>query len=319
MNMTSPDTILDRPAPGEGSAAGELLKRVSSETAIRAREPLARRTTLRVGGPADVFAEPASETDLAAVLGFCSERRIPILVMGRGSNLLVRDGGFRGVAVCLAHPHFSRIEVEGRRLRCGAGARLKAVAAEARRHALAGMEFLEGIPGSLGGALRMNAGAMGGAVFDVVESVRVMDMAGAVCERRPDTMAVDYRRCGALKTHIALEAVLAGTPAAPEAIEHRMRSFSERRWAAQPAAPSAGCIFKNPPDIPAGRLIDELGLKGLRVGGAVVSAEHGNFIVNDGAATARDVLELIETIRRRVHAERGIELQTEVEIVGEEP
>jgi UDP-N-acetylenolpyruvoylglucosamine reductase len=216
----------------------------------------------------------------------------------------------------LAQPHFGRIEVTGLRLRCCAGARLKTVAAEAKRHGLAGLEFLEGIPGTIGGALRMNAGAMGGAIFDRVESVRLMDSSGRASERPAAELDAKYRGCAALKTYIALAAVLRGQPGDHTEIERQMHEFSRKRWQSQPAAPSAGCTFKNPPAIPAGKLIDELGLKGARVGGAVVSLEHANFIVNDGTATARDVLELIELIRQRARAARGIELETEVEIVG---
>ena len=298
--------------------AGELAGRVSLATDICRDEPLAKHTTLRVGGPADVYIEPASEADLAAVVKFCHERSLPFFVIGRGSNLLVRDGGFRGVIICLARPNFSRIEVAGERLRCGAGAKLKKVAVEAKRNGLAGVEFLEGIPGSVGGALRMNAGAMGGATFDVVESVRLMDFGGNVRELMPKKMSVEYRGCATLKTHIALGAVFKCKPGLREEIEKRMKAFSEKRWASQPAAPSAGCLFKNPGPIPAGKLIDELGLKGTRVGGAVVSAEHGNFIVNDGNATALDVLELIAILKARAKEARGIELETEVEIIGEE-
>ena len=194
---------------------------------------------------------------------------------------------------------------------------MKAVAMEAKRHSLAGLEFLEGIPGTVGGGLRMNAGAMGGAVFDMVESVRLMDFGGNVQERARKELDVNYRCCATLQSQIALEATLRGQPDLRELIEQRMREFSQKRWHSQPAAPSAGCIFKNPASIPAGKLVDELGLKGTRVGGAFVSAEHGNFIVNDGTATARDVLELIEIIRQRARAERKIELETEVEIIGQ--
>ena len=298
--------------------AGELAGRVSLATDICRDEPLAKHTTLRVGGPADVYVEPASEADLAAVVKFCHERSLPFFVIGRGSNLLVRDGGYRGVIICLAHASFSRIEVAGERLCCGAGAKLKNVAVEAKRNGLTGLEFLEGIPGSVGGALRMNAGAMGGATFDVVESVRLMDFDGHVRELTPKKMSVEYRSCATLKTNIALGAAFKCKPAPHGEIEKRMKAFSEKRWESQPAAPSAGCMFKNPPTIPAGRLIDELGLKGTRVGGAVVSAEHGNFIVNDGNATAREVLELIAILKRRAKDEREIELQTEVEIIGED-
>jgi UDP-N-acetylenolpyruvoylglucosamine reductase len=298
--------------------ADELAERVSPATKIRRNESMAKHTTLRVGGPADVYVEPASEADLAGVLAFCNERELPFFVIGRGSNLLVRDGGVRGAVICLAHANFSRIEIDGERLCCGAGAKLKNVAVEARRNGLSGVEFLEGIPGSVGGALRMNAGAMGGATFDAVESVRLMDFAGHLRELMPKEMSVEYRGCAVLKTNIALGVVFQCRPAPRGEIERRMKAYNEKRWESQPAAPSAGCTFKNPPTIPAGKLIDELGLKGTRVGGAVVSAEHGNFIVNDGQATARDVLELIAILQAKAKVARGIELETEVEIIGEE-
>jgi UDP-N-acetylenolpyruvoylglucosamine reductase len=230
----------------------------------------------------------------------------------------VRDGGFRGVIICLAHPNFSRIEIEGTRIRCGAGAKQKNVAIEARRAGLSGVEFLEGIPGSIGGALRMNAGAMGGATFEAVESVRVMDFVGEVQELTPSEMSVEYRSCATLKNHIALGAVLRGRPDSVESITQRMSAFSQKRWSSQPAAPSAGCMFKNPTTIPAGKLIDELGLKGTQIGGARVSLEHGNFLVNDGNATAKDVLALIHLLQAKAKAERGIELHAEVEIIGVE-
>jgi len=310
--------LLENPTPSQGRTARELARRLSDQAVVRRDEPLARRTTLRVGGPADVYVEPASDDDLAEVLVFCAGHSVPFFVLGRGSNLLVRDGGFRGVVICLSHESFRRIEVNDSHLRCGAGARLKDVALAARRHSLAGLEFLEGIPGTMGGALRMNAGAMGGAMFDLVRSVRIMDFAGVAREWTPDELAVEYRCCATLQSHIALAATLKGRADSPESVAQRMIAFSRKRWASQPAAPSAGCMFKNPAAIPAGRLIDELGLKGLRVGGAMVSAEHGNFIVNDGTATARDVLRLIELLQQRARAERGIELQTEVEIIGDE-
>jgi UDP-N-acetylmuramate--L-alanine ligase/UDP-N-acetylenolpyruvoylglucosamine reductase len=295
----------------------DLAARLSPETVLRRDEPLARRTTLRVGGPADFYVEPRSEADLAAVLGFCAEKRIPFTLLGRGSNLLVRDGGIRGAVICLAHANFCRLEIQGERLHCGAGVRLKTISTEARRHGLSGLEFLEGIPGSLGGAMRMNAGAMGSWLFDVVESIHFMDHSGGVHDRPVGEVNVEYRGCPLFQTHIALGAVLKGQPAPPEAIAERMNRFSQKRWDSQPAAPSAGCIFKNPGSIPAGKLIDELGLKGTRVGSAVVSDVHGNFIVNEGHATARDVLNLIDIIKQRAKSARGIELETEVEILGD--
>jgi UDP-N-acetylenolpyruvoylglucosamine reductase len=316
--MTSANAISEMPIPSSSHAADELAHRVSPETVIRRDEPLAKRTTLRVGGPADIYVEPASEPDLASVLKFCTERSLRFFVLGRGSNLLVRDGGFRGVVISLAHPNFSAIEINGERMKCGAGARLKNVAVEAKRNGLAGLEFLEGIPGSVGGALRMNAGAMTGATFDVVEQVRLMDFFGNVREATPKELTVEYRCCATLKTHLALGAVFKGKPDSQESIAQRMIAYSQKRWSSQPAAPSAGCMFKNTVTIPAGKLIDELGLKGTRVGGARVSLEHGNFLVNDGTATARDVLTLIETLKKKAKAERGIDLHTEVEIIGED-
>jgi UDP-N-acetylenolpyruvoylglucosamine reductase len=316
--MTQIAVILDPPTPRREPLAEELARRVSPATLIRRDEPLAKRTTLRVGGPAEVYVEPASEADLAEVVKFGGERAVSLFVLGRGSNLLVRDGGIRGVVVCLAHPVFSAVEIIGERMRCGAGAKLKQVAVEAKRAGLSGVEFLEGIPGSVGGALRMNAGAMGAWSFAAVESIRVMDYGGRIFERPAAEVPTEYRACPLLKNHIALGAVFKCRSAPRKEVEQRMNAFSAKRWESQPAAPSAGCCFKNPETIPAGRLIQELGLKGYRIGGAMVSLEHGNFIVNNGSATAKDVLSLMALMRERAKTERGIDLQTEVEIAGEE-
>jgi len=294
-----------------------LSAALAPTTVLRRNESLAKKTTLRVGGPADCYVEPASEAELASILKLCAAHQIPFLMLGRGSNLLIRDGGIRGVVICLAHANFCRVQIAGTRLHCGAGARLKAVAVEAKRNGLANLEFLEGIPGSVGGALRMNAGAMGSWMFEVVETIRFMDYTGQARERKASEVTIEYRGCPLLGNHIALGAVLKGEPAPRASVEQRMQAFSQKRWTSQPAASSAGCIFKNPEAIPAGKLIDELGLKGTRVGGAVVSDVHGNFIVNDGNATAKDVLALIEIIKQRARAARGIDLETEVEIVGE--
>lgn len=299
------------------SFLAEVSAAVTAGTVVLRDESLAKRTTLRVGGPADLYLEPASEEELARVLQLAATHRVPMTFLGRGSNLLIRDGGIRGAVICLAHPVFSRVDAIEQRLHCGAGARLKAVAVAARRHALSGLEFLEGIPGSVGGALRMNAGAMGSSLFDVVERVRVMDRAGGVTERPASELSVTYRCCPLFHDHLALGAVLQGRPAPQDEIAERMSRFSGKRWSSQPAAPSAGCIFKNPATIPAGKLIQELGLKGTRVGGALVSEVHGNFIVTDGTATARDVLTLIRQIQEKARAERGIELETEVQVLGE--
>ena len=296
----------------------DLLTTRLPQAVVRQIEPLAKRTTLRVGGCADVYVEPSSEEDLSRLVETCNEERVPFMLLGRGSNLLIRDGGIRGVVVCLAHPKFSIIKVKDCDLLCGAGARLKAVAAKARESSLGGLEFLEGIPGGVGGALHMNAGAMGSATFELVTQVRFMDASGQIYERNVAQVPVEYRSCPLFKTNIALAATFRGRPDSKEAIAKRSDAFNKKRWATQPKEPSAGCIFKNPSaTVSAGKLIDELGLKGTRRGGAVVSTVHGNFIVNEGSATARDVMELIEFIKTRAKAERGLELREEVEIIGE--
>lgn len=311
--MTAVETMANPSA-----LAQELARLLSPGTLVKAGEPLAKRTTLRVGGPAELFVEPQSESDLAAALAWANQLGLPVTLLGRGSNLLIRDGGIRGVVVSLGHPAFSRIEVVGERLHCGAGARLKHVSNAARDAGLTGLEFLEGIPGSVGGALRMNAGAMGAWTFDVVERVRFMSREGVVEERAAAQVPVEYRACPLLRTHIALGAVLIGKPGSPEEVRAKMDACNRKRWESQPAQPSAGCIFKNPSQSPAGKLIDELGLKGTRVGNAMVSDVHANFIVNMGGATAREVLELIEIVRARAKEQRGIDLHTEVEILGQD-
>jgi len=222
------------------------------------------------------------------------------------------------VVIALSHPSFADIKITGERLHCGAGARLKAVALEARRSALSGLEFLEGIPGSLGGAVRMNAGAMGSCLFDVLEAVTYLEVRGQVCTKQRADLQAGYRSCDFFRDQLVLGATIKAVPSSSEEIATRMRQFSEKRWRSQPAASSAGCVFKNPEGMSAGRLVDELGLKGMRVGGAAVSEVHGNFVVNEKGATAADILQLVERIKEVVRAERGIDLETELQVVGED-
>jgi UDP-N-acetylenolpyruvoylglucosamine reductase len=296
----------------------EFKQRLDLASAIRLDEPLSKHTTLRVGGPADLYIEPADEADLARTLEICREHTLPWLMLGRGSNLLVRDGGIRAVVIHFAAPFFSRIIIDGQRIHCGAGARLRSIAFEAKKASLTSFEFMEGIPGNLGGALRMNAGAMGSATFQLVETVRTMSSSGEIKDLPAAEIPVEYRNCPLLRTQIALGATLSGKPAARDLIEQKMNECSQKRWSSQPAAPSAGCIFKNSPTVATGRLVEDLGLKGTRRGGAVISDVHGNFIVNDGNASSRDIIELIEVVKDKAMAERGIDLQTEVQIVGED-
>ena len=295
-----------------------LRQRLGPGTRLVRNEPMRKHTTLRVGGPAELWCEPQDERDLAEVVRFCRARGVPLTMIGRGSNLLVRDGGISGVCVHLTGPHFSRIEVAGRRLVAGAAARLNAIVAAARRAGVGGLEFMEGIPASLGGALRMNAGAMGGWMFERVVSVRCLAPDGELADVPAAEMGARYRDVARLHDHVAVSAVLEGDPAEPDAIAARLREFSGKRWDSQPAAPSAGCVFKNPAVLPAGRLVDELGLKGRRSGGAMISAEHGNFIVNAGGATARDVLDLMARVQEAARRERGVELEPEVMILGDD-
>lgn len=303
----------------EDLAAFEALrKELKPESILLREEPLMKHTSLRVGGPADLWFEPVDEEDLAKGLRHAYNRGIPVTLIGRGTNLLVRDGGIRGLCVHLGQSNFTRVSVDGIIVETGAGARLKTVVAEAKKHGLGGFEFMEGIPGNVGGALRMNAGAMQGWTMEVVEEIRSMDYLGQVHVEKRENLEVRYRSVPHFEQNIALSAKLRGTPSAPEEITERLKKFSEKRWTSQPAAPSAGCIFKNPGTIPAGKLVDELGLKNRAVGKARVSEVHGNFMVNDGGATAHDMLELIEIVKREAKEKRQIDLETEVIVIGED-
>jgi UDP-N-acetylmuramate--L-alanine ligase/UDP-N-acetylenolpyruvoylglucosamine reductase len=287
------------------------------EDIIRVFEPMRKHTTLRLGGPAQIWFEPASEESLIRVVSAAKEMGLPVTLIGRGSNLLVQDLGVRGLCVHLGRPYFQRIEVDGTSICAGGGARLKQIVSDARKAGLTGFEFMEGIPGNLGGALRMNAGAMGSWMFERVESIRVWAPDGTIRELTPEEMVVEYRNVPLLKDHVVLSAKLTGEPASETAVRERLAEFSQKRWSSQPAAPSAGCTFKNPGMIPAGKLIEELGLKGRSIGGARISPVHGNFIVNDGGATAADVLALMDLVRNTAEKERGISLEAEVIILGE--
>jgi UDP-N-acetylmuramate--alanine ligase len=296
----------------------EKLKAVVGEGGeVRLYEPLSKHTTLRVGGPAQFWVEPQNEKVFAELIRFCRDENLPLFVMGRGSNLLVRDGGIRGVVVHPFGGDFGKIEINGAEITAGVGAKLKEVAYAGKAASLGGLEWMEGIPGAVGGGLRMNAGAMGAQTFETVVRVRYLDANGEAHTKTRDELEVHYRNFPLLEKNFAVSAVFRGEPAPPEEIVRKLAASQEKRRTSQPAAKSAGCIFKNPDSCPAGKLVDELGLKNSRVGKARVSEVHGNFIVNDGGATAAEMLELIERIKATARAERGIELETEVQIVGE--
>jgi len=240
------------------------------------------------------------------------------MVMGRGSNLIVRDGGFPGVVVHLGRGCFTRNTVEGNEITAGVGLKLKQLATVARTAGLGGFEWMDGIPGNLGGALRMNAGAMGAQMFEQVVRVRFADRDGNIVSRTPEEIEVRYRDVPVLHDHFALSATLRGQVAPIEQIDALLASSLKHRKETQPIAASAGCIFKNPVGMSAGKLVEELGLKNSAIGGARVSEVHGNFIVNDGGASATEILALIERIREKARQDRGIDLETEVRVVGED-
>ena len=298
--------------------AEKLREIVGEEGEVRLYEPLAKHTTLRVGGPAQFWVEPRDERAFAEIIRMCRQENLALFVIGRGSNLLVRDGGIRGVVVHPSGGEFDRITVAGHEITAGVGGKLKQVAFAAKAAGLGGLEWMEGIPGEVGGALRMNAGAMGVQTFENVVSVRYLDHEGEAHLKTPGELEVHYRHVPSLERNYAVSAIFRGQPAAKEEIVRRLDESQKKRRATQPAASSAGCIFKNPVACPAGKLVDELGLKNCAIGHARVSEVHGNFIVNDGGATAVEMLELIEKIKTTAREMRGIELETEVQIVGEE-
>ena len=294
----------------------DTLQSVMGAGRIKLYEPLSKHTTMRIGGPAQFWVEPESEEGFADLVRHCFDENIPLMVIGRGSNLLVRDGGIPGVVAHLSRGDFQRHEVNGTEITAGVGVKFKQLSALARSASITGFEWMEGIPGNLGGGLRMNAGAMGIQTFDQVVRVRFCDQDGNIFTRTPKELDVHYRSVPMLRTNYALSAVIAGNPGTQTEIDETIAGSLAKRRSSQPIAASAGCIFKNPSEIPAGRLIEELGLKNFSVGHARVSEIHANFIVNDGGATSEDVLTLIKEIQTAAQRTRGIELETEVQITG---
>jgi UDP-N-acetylmuramate--alanine ligase len=291
---------------------------LSAETKLTLEEPLANKTTMRVGGAARVYAEPANEADLQRLLRAAAAHEVPVHALGRGSNLIIADEGVDGLVVSLAQAHWTEFTPrdEGR-VWVGAGLRLKNLCGLAAKAGLVGFEFLEGIPGNVGGALRMNAGAMGGWMFDIVEEVRLMTLSGEVLVRKKSDMQVSYRHCADLDQAIALGALLRPASAADaDTVNRQIDVYRKKRQESQPREPSAGCIFKNPPEGSAGKLIDESGLKGERIGDAEVSPVHANFIVNRGRATGAEVMALVQQVRRKVQDRRGVTLEPEAQLFG---
>ena len=288
---------------------------------VQADYPLARLTTIRTGGPADFFARPDSVDRLAGLLAWAKEGGIEVGVVGSGSNLLVADAGFRGLVVKL-DGSLAAIEQEDERLRCGGGARLPQAAARAARAGLSGLEFGVNIPGTVGGAVRMNANAYGGELARVLEWVEICSPEGTD-RRGPAELGFSYRRSNLGPREIVAGASFALSPAPPESVKATLAEMRASRKAAQPSGiKTFGSTFKNPDDPiaegrSAGVLLDEAGCRGLTVGGARFSEKHANFVENMGEATTADVVALMAAGRRRVHDRLGVDLEAEVQYLGE--
>ncbi|MEG0986796.1 MAG: UDP-N-acetylmuramate dehydrogenase [Clostridia bacterium] len=281
-------------------------------------EPMSRHTTMRVGGPAQLLIMPRSAQQVCLALQAAGKLGIPAIVIGNGSNLIVRDGGVRGAVIALGES-FSAIEAQdGHVLRAQAGARLAQIAAVALKKGLAGLEFASGIPGTVGGGVAMNAGAYGGEIKDVLARVTVLE-SGKLCAYDNAQMDFGYRTSRVLRAGgVILDAEFRLHPDNAEAIGERMNQMNARRRDKQPLNfPSAGSTFKRPEGYFAGALIEEAGLKGLRVGGAQVSEKHAGFVVNTGGATAGEVLALIERVQAEVKRASGVALVCEVRVIGE--
>lgn len=289
---------------------------------IRFDEPLRLHTSFRIGGPADFFFVASNRADLAQALKLFASIGIPVFILGAGTNVLVADAGVRGAVVRLGGG-FAKCAwlprgQEGVELRAGAAVRMSRVVAEATRRGLTGIEFAEGIPGTVGGAMVMNAGAFGGEMSSVVLAIEGMDFAGEEFCLKRDELTFEYRRLLLPRRSLITAAHFRLRRGEPQAIRRRLEEIRSRRRATQPLhLPNAGSIFRNPRGRAAGQLIQDAGLKGLRIGAAEVSPQHGNFIVNLGGARAADVAALIEHVRARVNERFGVQLELEIKLVGE--
>ena len=282
-------------------------------------EEMKNHTTFKIGGPVDIMVLPQDEEDVATVVSFCRQRDIPLFIFGVGSNILVRDGGIRGVAMKLGE-NLDEVEVNGEGIQAQAGVKISALARIAAFHSLSGLEFAEGIPGSLGGALVMNAGAYDGEMQAAVIEARAISPDGNIKTFLKEEMQFGYRHSVFQSNdYIIVSARLKLATADREEIEERMLEFARRREEKQPLdKPSAGSTFRRPPGFYVGPMLEELGLKGYQIGGAQVSSKHAGFIVNNGNATAQDVLYLIAHIQQKARERFGVDLQPEIRVVGKD-
>lgn len=280
-------------------------------------EPMSRHTAFRIGGGAQVFATPASEGELEALLQKAKLHNLPVTILGNASNILVRDGGIPGLVI--ATTNLKKIEIHGTTVLAGAGNSLHQVALAAAEAGLSGLEFAAGIPGSVGGAVFMNAGAYDGSMSQVVKAVRLRRPDGTYVSLVGDQLGFEYRKSALQNGGIITAVLLQLQPGNRETIMAKIQDLGQKRSASQPLnMPSAGSVFKHLGDIYPAKVIDELGLKGLTVGGAQVSEKHAGFIVNKGNAKASDVLELVEIIKTKVKEERNLELKMEIVVLGED-
>ena len=285
---------------------------------MKLQEPMSKHTTFRIGGPADFYLCPHSTKEVQQTIQICKEENLPYFILGNGSNLLVSDKGYRGAIIQL-WKNFSDISVKDCCITAKAGALLSKVAAEALEEGLTGMEFASGIPGTIGGAVFMNAGAYGGEMKDIIKEVKVLDDQGEVRVLSNEEMKLGYRTSIVKeKGYTVLSAVLQLKKGDVSVIRETMEDLKNRRTSKQPLdMPSAGSTFKRPEGYFAGKLIMDSGLRGFSVGGAQVSEKHCGFVVNKGGATAEDVTALIREVQRRVKEKFGVELETEVRFLGE--
>lgn len=296
----------------------EELCSAASEQHVLKDEPMSGHTTFRVGGPADYFVTPADTGEIREVIRLCRDRNVPYYIVGNGSNLLVGDRGYRGVIIQVFR-YMNQISTEGEIIRAQAGALLSKVAAVACEAELTGMEFASGIPGTLGGAVRMNAGAYGGEMKQVLKCAEVLTPDGEILEIPVEDMKMGYRTSiVSARDYVVLQAVLSLKKGNREEIRAKMEELRKKRVEKQPLEyGSAGSTFKRPEGYFAGKLIEDAGLRGFRVGNAQVSEKHCGFVINRGGATAAEVDELMNEVIRRVEANSGVRLEPEVKKIGD--
>lgn len=299
----------------------EFLKQLTElvgEERVKTAEPMSSHTTFRIGGPADYFAEPDTAEALAGLIKLCRKEQVPYMIVGNGSNLLVGDQGYRGVIISLGKS-WSAIRTEGTRMYAGAGAMLSAAARRALQESLTGLEFAAGIPGTIGGAVFMNAGAYGSDMSAVLTSVTVLTAEGAVVTVPAEELELGYRTsCVEKQGYIVLQAEMELQAGEEEAIRLRMEDLAQQRRSKQPLEfPSAGSTFKRPEGYFAGKLIQDAGLRGYQVGGAQVSEKHCGFVINRDKATANDVMQLCRDVQEKVKEEFGVTMEMEVRTIGE--